>query len=164
MTAPTWNLQPGDIWVREQIHGQYGGNPQAGISRSSSTPNVLISSDHHKAAAARGDHRHSQRGVRRFRRRPRHTATSRAVVGMIFGPAMISLNPAFDTDDRSNTIQAAVRLMPSTPFAYPQVVSSTFASFRVGKSGISAGQIIFCVGFDSRQLHKERPIQGLRFR
>lgn len=39
------------------------------------------------------------------------TATSRAVVGMIFGLAMIGLNPAFDRDDWSNTIQAAVRLM-----------------------------------------------------
>jgi hypothetical protein len=27
MTAPTWNLQRGDILVREQTHGQYGGNP-----------------------------------------------------------------------------------------------------------------------------------------
>jgi hypothetical protein len=70
MTAPTWNLQPGDILVREQIHDQYGGNPQAGISRSSSTPNVLVSSDYDKAAAARGDHRRSHQGVRRFRRRP----------------------------------------------------------------------------------------------
>ena len=51
MTAPTWNLQPGDILVREQIHGQHGGNPQAGISRSSSTPNVLVYLDHDKAAA-----------------------------------------------------------------------------------------------------------------
>ena len=51
MTAPTWNLQPGDILVREQIHGQYGANPQAGISRSSSTPNALVYSDHDKAAA-----------------------------------------------------------------------------------------------------------------
>jgi hypothetical protein len=51
MTAPTWNLQPGDILVREQIHGQCGGNPQAGISRLSSTPNVLVYSDHDKAAA-----------------------------------------------------------------------------------------------------------------
>jgi AcrR family transcriptional regulator len=39
------------------------------------------------------------------------TATSRAVVGMIFGLAMIGLNPAFDSDDWTNTIQAAVRLM-----------------------------------------------------
>jgi hypothetical protein len=51
MTAPTWNLQPGDILVREQIHGQCGGNPQSGISRLSSTPNVLVYSDHDKAAA-----------------------------------------------------------------------------------------------------------------
>jgi hypothetical protein len=29
----------------------YGGNPQAGISRSSSTPNVFVYSDHDKAAA-----------------------------------------------------------------------------------------------------------------
>jgi AcrR family transcriptional regulator len=39
------------------------------------------------------------------------TATSRAVVGMIFGLAMIGLNPTFDPDDWANTIQAAVRLM-----------------------------------------------------
>ena len=39
------------------------------------------------------------------------TATSRAVVGMIFGLAMIGLNPALDADDWANTIQAAVRLM-----------------------------------------------------
>ena len=38
-------------------------------------------------------------------------ATSRAVVGMIFGLAMIGLNPALDADDWENTIQAAVRLM-----------------------------------------------------
>jgi DNA-binding protein HU-beta len=49
--AATWSLQPGDARAREQIHGQYGGNPQAGISRSSSTPNVLVYSDHDKAAA-----------------------------------------------------------------------------------------------------------------
>ncbi|OBI92010.1 TetR/AcrR family transcriptional regulator [Mycobacterium sp. 1245805.9] len=39
------------------------------------------------------------------------TATSRAVIGMIFGLAMMGLNPAFDNDERENTIQAAVRLM-----------------------------------------------------
>lgn len=39
------------------------------------------------------------------------TATSRAVIGMIFGLAMIGLNPALDTDERENTVQAAVRLM-----------------------------------------------------
>jgi hypothetical protein len=51
MTSPTWTVQPGETLVREQIHGTYGGNPQAGISRSSSTPNVLVYSDHDKAAA-----------------------------------------------------------------------------------------------------------------
>lgn len=51
MTAPTWNLTPGQTLVREQIHGAYGGNAQAGISGSSTTPNVLVYSDHEKAAA-----------------------------------------------------------------------------------------------------------------
>ena len=51
MTSPTWTVQRGETLVREQIHGVYGGNPQAGISRSSSTPNVLVYSDHEKAAA-----------------------------------------------------------------------------------------------------------------
>jgi hypothetical protein len=45
--------------------------------------------------------------------------------------------------------------MPSTPFAYPQVVSRTFASFRVAKFSVSAGHGDFCDGFDSRQLHRE---------
>ena len=39
------------------------------------------------------------------------TATSRAVIGMIFGLAMMGLNPALDNDERANTIQAAVRMM-----------------------------------------------------
>jgi hypothetical protein len=39
------------------------------------------------------------------------TATSRAVIGMIFGLAMMGLNPALDNEERANTIQAAVRLM-----------------------------------------------------
>lgn len=51
MTAPTWNVTPGQTLVREQIHGAYGGNSQAGISRSSTTPNVLVYSDHEKAGA-----------------------------------------------------------------------------------------------------------------
>jgi hypothetical protein len=45
-------------------------------------------------------------------------------------------------------------LMPSTPFAYPHVVSRTFASFRVLNFYVSAGQGNFCTGFDSRQLHQ----------
>jgi hypothetical protein len=44
--------------------------------------------------------------------------------------------------------------MSSTPFAYPQVVSRLFASFRVVKSSISAVHTGFCSGFDSRQLHQ----------
>jgi AcrR family transcriptional regulator len=39
------------------------------------------------------------------------TATSRAVIGMIFGLAMMNLNPAVDNVERENTVQAAVRLM-----------------------------------------------------
>jgi AcrR family transcriptional regulator len=39
------------------------------------------------------------------------TATSRAVVGMIFGLAMISLNPTLTDEARDTTVQAAVRLM-----------------------------------------------------
>src|SRR5277367_189802 len=44
-------------------------------------------------------------------------------------------------------------LMPSTPSAYPQVVSRRFASSRVPKICISAAQGDFWKGFDSRQLH-----------
>ncbi len=39
------------------------------------------------------------------------TATSRAVVGMIFGLAIMGLNPALNEDDRANIVQAAIRLM-----------------------------------------------------
>ena len=48
-------------------------------------------------------------------------------------------------------------LMPSTPFAYPQVVSRAFASFRVVSAAVPAGQRDFCAEFDSRQLHQRRP-------
>jgi hypothetical protein len=48
-------------------------------------------------------------------------------------------------------------LTPSTPFASPQVVSRTFACFRVVKFCISAGHANFWSGFDSRQLHREGP-------
>ena len=46
-------------------------------------------------------------------------------------------------------------LMPSTPFAYPQVISRRFAYFRVVRFGVSAGQVDFCAEFDSRQLHRK---------
>jgi AcrR family transcriptional regulator len=39
------------------------------------------------------------------------TATSRAVIGMIFGLAMMNLNPALEDEERANTVQAAVRLV-----------------------------------------------------
>jgi hypothetical protein len=46
-------------------------------------------------------------------------------------------------------------LMPSTPFASPQVVSRHFTLFRVPGIGVSAGQQDFYSGFDSRQLHRK---------
>jgi AMP-binding enzyme C-terminal domain len=49
--------------------------------------------------------------------------------------------------------RACAMLMPSTPFASPQVVSRRFTLFRVPGIGVSAGQLDFCSGFDSRQLH-----------
>jgi hypothetical protein len=36
--------------------------------------------------------------------------------------------------------------MPSTPSAYPQVISRTFVSFHAPKSGVSAGQRDFWAG------------------
>jgi AcrR family transcriptional regulator len=38
-------------------------------------------------------------------------ATARAVVGMIFGTAILGLNPAIDADERTETSHAAVQLM-----------------------------------------------------
>jgi AcrR family transcriptional regulator len=38
-------------------------------------------------------------------------ATSRAVIGMIFGLAMMGLNPALGDDEKAKIVQAAVRLM-----------------------------------------------------
>jgi hypothetical protein len=49
-------------------------------------------------------------------------------------------------------------LTPSTPPAYPQVISRTFASFRALKLSVSAAQRDFCSGFDSRQLHRTRTV------
>ena len=46
--------------------------------------------------------------------------------------------------------------MPSTPSAYPQVISRTFALFREARTSVSAAQIDFLDGFDSRQLHWKR--------
>ena len=49
--------------------------------------------------------------------------------------------------------KASIVLMPSTPFAYPQVISRTFASLRVLQLYVSAGHSHFWGGFDSRQPH-----------
>jgi len=51
--------------------------------------------------------------------------------------------------------------MSSTPFAYPQVISRTFALFRVGKSHVSAAHSYFWDGLDSRQLHKKLLFIGI---
>jgi hypothetical protein len=47
-------------------------------------------------------------------------------------------------------------LMPSTPSAYPQVISRHLASFRVVQFYVSAAHDHFWGGFDSRQLHWKR--------
>ena len=47
-------------------------------------------------------------------------------------------------------------LMPSTPSAYPQVISRRLALFRVVKSSVSAGHRDFRDGFDSRQLPESK--------
>jgi hypothetical protein len=39
-------------------------------------------------------------------------------------------------------------LTPSTPLAYPQVVSCSFALFRVVNFSVLAGKATFCSGFD----------------
>jgi hypothetical protein len=44
--------------------------------------------------------------------------------------------------------------MPSTPFPSPQVVSRTFALFRVVRFHVSAAHDLFWGGFDSRQLYQ----------
>ena len=55
-------------------------------------------------------------------------------------------------------------LTPSTPVAYPLVVSRTFASFRIARFSVPAGQGDFGSGFDSRQLHRNGPGQGRKTR
>ena len=53
--------------------------------------------------------------------------------------------------------EAVYVLMPSTPLAYPRVVSRAFALLRVPKVSVPAVQRDFCAEFDSRQLHREGP-------
>jgi hypothetical protein len=52
-----------------------------------------------------------------------------------------------------NKSPARSLLTPSILFAYPQVISRCFASFRVAKFSIFAGQRDFRSLFDSRQIH-----------
>jgi hypothetical protein len=49
--------------------------------------------------------------------------------------------------------------MPSTPIAYPQVISRRFTSVRILKFRVSAAHAGFCGGFDSRQLHNKMAAQ-----
>src|SRR6202008_2882908 len=49
--------------------------------------------------------------------------------------------------------KASIVLMPSTPFAYPQVISRTFASLRVLQLYVSAGHCHFWGGLDYLQPH-----------
>lgn len=41
----SWHLKPGDTIRRKDLHARYGGNPQGGIAKSKSSPNILIFTD-----------------------------------------------------------------------------------------------------------------------
>jgi hypothetical protein len=41
----SWDLEPGDVIERKQLHARYGGRTQGGIGPSAKTPNVLIFTD-----------------------------------------------------------------------------------------------------------------------
>ncbi|WP_432045953.1 restriction endonuclease [Streptomyces asiaticus] len=43
--AIEWDLQPGDVIERKQLHAKYGGRTQGGIGPSAKTPNVMIFTD-----------------------------------------------------------------------------------------------------------------------
>jgi hypothetical protein len=47
-------------------------------------------------------------------------------------------------------------LMPSTPSAYPQVISGRLTSFRVLEIEVFPARGNFCAWFDSRQLHQRK--------
>ena len=51
-------------------------------------------------------------------------------------------------------------LTPSTPLAYQNFVSRTFAPFRVDKFDVRTGQRDFCSGNDSRQLTKKKQVRA----
>src|SRR4029079_2766786 len=61
---------------------------------------------------------------------------------------------------REMVAAAGTVLMPSTPFAYPQVISRCFMLFRVVKFSVSAAQRDFCSGrvrFPAAPLPEDRP-------
>ncbi|MFJ3400851.1 restriction endonuclease [Streptomyces microflavus] len=43
--AIEWDLDPGDVIERKQLHGKFGGRTQGGIGPSAKTPNVMIFTD-----------------------------------------------------------------------------------------------------------------------
>ncbi|MZE43733.1 restriction endonuclease [Streptomyces sp. SID5477] len=43
--AIVWDLEPGDVVERKQLHAKYGGRTQGGIGPSAKTPNVMIFTD-----------------------------------------------------------------------------------------------------------------------
>ena len=43
--APEWDLQPGEVTFRGELHDRFGGNRQRGISPSRKSPNILLFSD-----------------------------------------------------------------------------------------------------------------------
>ncbi|MFF9218134.1 restriction endonuclease [Streptomyces viridosporus] len=43
--AIEWDLEPGDVIERKQLHAKYGGRTQGGIGPSAKTPNVMIFTD-----------------------------------------------------------------------------------------------------------------------
>ena len=89
---------------------------------------------------------------------PSHTA--RSLMGRPLGP--FGARPAAPENSAARVRVppegGCGALMSSTPFAYSQVISRTFASFRVVNSSVSAGQRDCCSGFDSRQLHRTRTV------
>jgi hypothetical protein len=80
--------------------------------------------------------------------------TSRVVDGSSKHAPLRSWNDARRRDRRPAF--PTMVLTPSTPFAYSQVFSRTFACFRVLKSSANAADLRFPIGFDSRHL-TERP-------
>jgi len=43
--TPTWDIEPGTVIRRSEVHRRFGGSKQSGISSSARTPNVMVFSD-----------------------------------------------------------------------------------------------------------------------